>query len=110
MLQHFSTSSLRDDLQHIAGLPLALVRLHSNRLLSGGVGSRGIGFRFVVSKTQLLHDHLLRLFRRTAEQLLLGQLQLLQQPFILQREAGNDLCLLLFAGSKLCFQSCVLLF
>ena len=39
-----------------------------------------------------------------------GQLQLLQQPLILQREAGNDLRLLLFAGSKLCFQSCMRLF
>ena len=78
-----------------------------NRLLSGGFSSRGIGFRFVVSKAQLLHDHLLRLLRRTAEQLLFGQLQLLQQPLILQREAGNDLRLFLFAGSKLCFQSCM---
>ena len=91
VLHHLSASPLRNDVQHIAGLPLALVRLHSNRLLSGGFGSRGIGFLLVVSKTQLLHDHLLRLFRRTAKQLLLGQLQLLQQPLILQCQAGNDL-------------------
>ncbi|MEI3132261.1 MAG: hypothetical protein V8S92_08445 [Oscillospiraceae bacterium] len=39
-----------------------------------------------------------------------GQLQLLQQPLILQCQAGDDLCLFLFAGSKLCFQSCMRLF
>ena len=71
------------------------MRPHLNRLLRGGFGSRGIGFRFIVSKAQLLHDHLLRLLRRTAEQLLFRQLQLLQQPLILQCQAGNDLCLLL---------------
>ena len=58
----------------------------------------------------MLHDHLLCLFRGTAKQLFLGQLQLLQQPLILQRKAGDDLSLFLFAGGKLCFQLCVLCF
>ena len=107
MLHHLGGSTLRNDIQHIAGLPFALVRLHGDLLLRGGFGAKGVGPQLVVGQAQLLHDHLLRLFRGTAKQLLLGQLQLLQQPLILQRKAGDDLRLLLFEGGKLCFQLCI---
>ena len=110
MLHHLGGSTLWNDIQHIAGLPFALVRLHGDLLLCGGFGAKGVGLQLVVGQAQLLHDHLLRLFRGTAKQLLLGQLQLLQQPLILQRKAGDDLRLLLFEGGKLCFQSCMRLF
>ena len=107
MLHHLGGSTLWNDIQHIAGLPFALVRLHGDLLLCGGFGAKGVGLQLVVGQAQLLHDHLLRLFRGTAKQLLLGQLQLLQQPLILQRQAGDDLRLFLFTGGKLCFQLCV---
>ena len=110
MLHYLGGSTLRNDIQHIAGLPFALVRLHGDLLLYGGFGAESIGLQLIVGQAQLLHDHLLRLFRRTAKQLLFRQLQLFQQPLVLQREAGNDLRLFLFAGSKLCFQSCMRLF
>ena len=38
-----------------------LVRLHSNRLLRGGFGAKGVGLHLVHGQAQLLHDHLLRL-------------------------------------------------
>ena len=83
---------------------------HNDLLLSSSLCAKGIGLQLVHGQAQLIHDHLLCLFRGTAKQLLFGQLQLLQQPLILQRKAGNDLGLLLFTGSKLCFQSCMCLF
>ena len=95
MLHYLGGSTLRNDLQHIARLPLALVGLHGDLLLCGGLGAKGIGLQLVVGQAQLVHDHLSRLLRGAAKQLLLGQLQLLQQPLILQCQAGNDLGLLL---------------
>ena len=101
MLHYLRGSTLRNDIQHIAGLPFALVGLHSDLLLCGGFGAEDVGLQLVVGQAQLVHDQLSRLFRGTTEQLFPGQLQLLQQPLVLQRQAGYDLSLFLFTGKGL---------
>ncbi len=48
VLYHLGMSPLRNDVQHIAGLPLARMRPHLNKLLRGGFGSGNIGLLVVV--------------------------------------------------------------
>ena len=61
VLHYLGGSTLRNNIQHIAGLPFALVCLHGDLLLRGGFGAESIGLQLIVGQAQLVHDHLLRL-------------------------------------------------
>ena len=47
VLHYLGGSTLRNDIQHIAGLPFALVRLHGDLLLCGGLCAKGVGLQFL---------------------------------------------------------------
>ena len=53
MLHYLGASSIRDDIQHIAGLPFALVRLHGDLLLRGGLCAEGVGLQLIVGQAHL---------------------------------------------------------
>ena len=59
VLYYLGGRTLWNDIQHIAGLSLALMRFHSDLLLSGGFDPESIGFQLIHSQAQLIHDHLL---------------------------------------------------
>ena len=59
MLHHLGGSTLRNDIQHIAELPLALVRLHGDGSFPSGIHAEDVILHLVVGQAQLIHDYLL---------------------------------------------------
>ena len=73
VLHYFCRGSLRNDVCHTAGLPLALMGLHGNLFRGGRLRSVSISLSFIKVQAQLVHKVFLDPLGRRAKLALLGK-------------------------------------